>query len=96
MKSMFAILGWYAFISIVTFGVYALDKWMAAGEGRRVPEKLLHTLEALGGWPGALIAMRAVRHKSRKKWFVLICWLIAAAHIAGWLLYWFWWRADRS
>lgn len=87
-----AIIGWYAAISLVTFGVFALDKWMAKGEGRRVPEKLLHILEAIGGWPGAFVAMRTVRHKSRKKSFLLIFWLIVSAHIAGWLLYWFWWR----
>lgn len=95
MRNFLAILGWYAAISVLTFAVYAMDKWMAKGDGRRIPEKVLHFLEAIGGWPGAFLAMRIVNHKSRKKSFLLIFWLIVAAHIAGWLLYWFWWRTDR-
>lgn len=94
MKSMLAIVGWYAVMSIVTFVVFGLDKWMATGDGRRVPEKLLHALEALGGWPGALLGMRVAHHKSRKKSYLIVYWLIVTAHVGGWLLYWFWWRAD--
>lgn len=94
MQNFLMVIGWYAVMSIVAFGAFAFDKWMAKGDGRRLPEKLLHALEALGGWPGALVAMRVVNHKSRKGSYLVIFWLIVAAHIGGWLLYWFWWRRD--
>ena len=31
--------------------------------------KTLHWLEFLGGWPGALIAQRVIRHKNKKTSF---------------------------
>lgn len=96
MWDMLAILGWYTLMSVVTFGAFALDKWLAHGEGRRLPENLLHVLEALGGWPGAFAAMTLVRHKSRKRSFQVWTVVIAALHIAGWLLYLLWWRRRHA
>lgn len=54
-------------MSVVTFVVFAWDKRRARRGGWRVSEKTLHTLEFLGGWPGAWLAMRSLRHKSIKK-----------------------------
>ncbi len=77
----------YAVMSIVTFGVYAWDKWSAARGRRRVPEQTLHGLALLGGLPGALIAQQVVRHKRRKGPFMFTTALIAALHIGAWV----WW-----
>lgn len=58
--------GW-ALLNLVTVAVYAHDKRAARRPGaRRVPERTLHTLELLGGWPGAWFAQRWLRHKTVK------------------------------
>ncbi len=78
----------YAAMSAVTLAAFAWDKRAAARAAPRVPERRLHVLEALGGWPGALLAIRWLRHKNRKPGFWLITASIAAAHAAAWLLAW--------
>lgn len=79
------LLGIYILMSGAAFIVFAIDK-RAAGRGdRRTPERVLHTLELLGGWPGALLAVYLLRHKSAKLRFRLIQWGIIALHIAAWL-----------
>ena len=75
---------WYALASIVTLGAYGLDK-RAATKGRwRTKEKTLHTLELIGGWPGALAGQALFRHKTRKTSFKLVLWSIIALHVAAW------------
>lgn len=67
----------YAFIlSAFTFGMYAHDKRLARAREWRLPEAALHLFELLGGWPGAFIAQRHLRHKSAKTSFKAIFWLI--------------------
>ena len=75
--------GMYVVMSLVTLGVYAADKSAARRGRRRARERTLHTLELLGGWPGALVAQQLLRHKRRKWSFFLVTWLIAAVHVAG-------------
>ncbi len=87
MNAQLAILGAYAAMSIITFGAFALDKRAARLSRRRVPERTLHTLELLGGWPGALLAMRLVRHKRRKGSYVAALALIIVLHAAAWALW---------
>ena len=77
----------YAIMSIVCFAAYALDKWKAKKEKSRIPEKVLHLLELLFGWPGALLAQRLVRHKNRKVKFQMVFWGIVILHILGWMAY---------
>jgi uncharacterized membrane protein YsdA (DUF1294 family) len=73
----------YLGMSIVAFVVYGVDK-RAAGTGRRrVPETTLHLIAVLGGWPGALIAQQAFRHKTAKRSFRRVFWITVAANIAG-------------
>ena len=76
----------YLALSGVSVGFYAWDKRAAARGSWRVPESSLHLLEALGGWPGALLGQRWFRHKNRKLTYQLLFWLIVVAHGAGW--YW--------
>lgn len=72
--------------SAVTFIVYALDKFSARRHGWRIPENLLHLLALLGGWPGALAAQQALRHKSRKQRFLLVFWITVVINLG--LLWW--------
>lgn len=59
----------YIAASAAAFIAYGVDK-SAAQSGRwRTPERTLHVLSLIGGWPGALIAQRVFRHKSRKQSF---------------------------
>lgn len=76
----------YTCMSLLTAAIYLLDKRRAVHAARRIPERTLHTLELLGGWPGALLAQQVFRHKNRKPGFFLVTWLIAALHIALWVV----------
>ena len=78
---------WAAALSLVTFGIYGYDKAQAQGGGPRVPEAVLHLLGALGGTPGAFVAMRLFRHKTSKPRFQAIFWIIVAAQL-GVLAWW--------
>lgn len=63
-------------ISIAAWATYQYDK-KCASEGRwRVSETQLHGLELLGGWPGAFLAQRKFRHKTRKVSYQAIFWAI--------------------
>jgi uncharacterized membrane protein YsdA (DUF1294 family) len=72
----------YAAMSAITFVAFGFDKLAAWRGKRRVPEKTLHLLSLLGGWPGALLAMPVFRHKRRKGSFVTIVVLIVLVHVA--------------
>ena len=66
--------GWLVIINLVTFFVFGWDKFKAKYKekhenARRVPEKTLFLLAALGGSVGALLGMRAWRHKTLHKTF---------------------------
>lgn len=80
------ILGVYAVVSLVTLGVFAIDKRLARMGARRIPERTLHALALLGGWPGSFAAFAYVRHKNRKPAFVAITLAIALVHGAAWSL----------
>src|SRR5918993_4858722 len=59
----------YLIASLAAVAAYRADK-SAAQSGRwRTAESTLHLLALLGGWPGALIAQKVFRHKSRKASF---------------------------
>ncbi|HXG53863.1 MAG TPA: DUF1294 domain-containing protein [Vicinamibacterales bacterium] len=78
----------YGVMSAVAFFLYWSDKRRAGRRGEwRTSEAMLHGVELLGGWPGALIAQRAFRHKLQKTSYMIVFWAIVALHAAGWL----WW-----
>lgn len=77
----------YGLASAATFVAYGLDKGRATKGQRRIPEISLHMLALCGGWPGALLGMRAFRHKSAKIGFRLVTYAITALHAAGWALF---------
>jgi len=74
----------YLVLSSLTFAAYAWDKLRAESAARRTPESTLHLLEALGGWPGALVAQHWLRHKNRKLSYQVVFWLLASAHLGLW------------
>ena len=76
----------YAFVSFVTFLLYGVDKWQAKKDKRRIPEKWLHAFEFFGGWPGALVAQLAFRHKTAKISYQILFWLIVVIHLILWYL----------
>ena len=83
-----------AIASVGTFALYAWDKRRAKRGGVRVSEIVLHLLEFHGGWPGAFLAQRALRHKSSKFSYQISFWLIVALHqyvaldsLLGWRIY---------
>jgi uncharacterized membrane protein YsdA (DUF1294 family) len=67
-------------LSALTYWAYAIDK-RRAREGRwRLPEVQLHLLELLGGWPGAYLAQRTLRHKISKRSYQVVFWLIVLGY----------------
>jgi uncharacterized membrane protein YsdA (DUF1294 family)/cold shock CspA family protein len=82
-----AVLVIYLVVSCLAFAFYGSDKSAAQNDRWRTRESTLHLLGLLGGWPGALVAQRLFRHKSRKRSFQLMFWtgVILNCAILGWL-----------
>ena len=75
-------------INLITFVVYALDKWKAAKHKRRISEFNLLILSFFGGTVGAVSAMLIFRHKISKKSFLWKFGLIALLQIIILVGYW--------
>lgn len=75
----------YAGMGVVALIAYGRDKRAARRGDRRTPEAVLHGIELLGGWPGALLAQRLFRHKNAKLSYQLVFWLIGALHLGAWV-----------
>lgn len=58
-------------INYISFSLYHLDKERAVKNKRRISEKNLLTVTALGGTLGAWIGMKKYRHKTNKLSFKL-------------------------
>lgn len=80
--------GGYLVMSALTLLAYAFDKSAARNNRWRTQESTLHMLALAGGWPGALLAQRLFRHKSKKQAFRSAFWFTVAVNCAvfGWLL----------
>lgn len=65
----------YLILSLLTFVLYGIDKRNAIKERWRISEKTLQVFALLGGWPGALLAQQAFRHKTQKRSFIFVLWL---------------------
>ena len=73
----------YGIMSLITLIAYAIDK-NAAVHGRwRIRENMLHALELGCGWPGALLGQRLFRHKSSKKSFQVVYWLMVVLNLGA-------------
>lgn len=89
----FELLALYGVASVVTFIAYALDKAAARAGRWRTPERTLQGLALIGGWPGALLAQQWLRHKSSKRRFLTLFWLLVMVNIG--LLLALHWQQDR-
>jgi uncharacterized membrane protein YsdA (DUF1294 family) len=74
-------LGWATFglliVNLLTVWQFFDDKARSIAGVWRVPESNLLFLAAIGGTPGAFVARKAFRHKTRKQPFSTHLWLIA-------------------
>ena len=97
MKWWMWILAAYAGMSLVAFVMLWMDKRRARRNRRRIPERALHRIEWLGGFPGSLVAQRVFRHKNRKRSYHFVTWGIVFVHVAVWLIVLGWpYLRDRS
>jgi len=84
-------LWWGPASSMLAFLLYGIDKFAAVRGWRRTPEAQLHLVALAGGWPGALIAQKLFRHKTRKQPFRGVFLLTVLANI-GAVVWWGWFR----
>lgn len=84
---------WVVVASLVSLGVYVADKHRARAGDWRISEAGLHLTELLGGWPGAFLAQRHLRHKVSKFNFQVVFWgivlgyqLVACDSLQDWKL----------
>ncbi|WP_301583681.1 DUF1294 domain-containing protein [Halomonas alkaliantarctica] len=73
----------YVMVSVITYGVYAVDKRAAVKRRRRVSEKTLHLMALAGGWPGAWLAQQRLRHKTQKTRFRRLFWVTVVLNAAA-------------
>lgn len=83
--------GWTLALSALNFILCGWDKRQAIKGRWRVPEKRLHLIELLGGWPGSWLAQRLFRHKTVKRRYRLIFGLIVLVHLSAWAGLLTWW-----
>ena len=83
-----SVMGVYIILGGITFIAYAIDKSAAQNNEWRTQESTLHVLSLLGGWLGALLAQKKLRHKSQKKEFQTVFWITIICNCSafGWLL----------
>lgn len=73
--------GYLIAINLAAFLAFAADKGAAGRGERRVAERTLLGLAAVGGTAGAFAARTVLRHKTRKQPFGSILWFIAASQV---------------
>ncbi len=83
------LLFYLSIISIISVFVTIYDKQAAKRRKRRIPEKTLLTISALGGGVSMLATMLIIRHKTRHLKFMLGIPVIILLHILLILLIFF-------
>lgn len=75
-------------MNLLTFMAFGFDKRQARLRGRRVSERTLLFMAALGGLVGAYAGRAQFRHKTRKQPFTTVLWSISVAEavMVGWWL----------
>ena len=62
---------WFILISAVSIIMTVYDKWAAKRKKRRVPERTLLSLGLIGGAAAMYLTMKMIRHKTKKKKFMV-------------------------
>lgn len=62
---------WFILISAVSIIMTVYDKWAAKRKKRRVPERTLLSLGFIGGAAAMYLTMKGIRHKTKKKKFMV-------------------------
>lgn len=68
-------------VNVATFLLYGYDKAAARNNGLRVPERVLHGAEILGGTPAGFLGQRIFHHKSSKGSYQVTFWIIVAVQV---------------
>lgn len=82
------LLAWLIAVNLAAFLLYGVDKSRARRGAWRIPERTLLAVAFLGGALGAMLGMRAFRHKTQKPAFrilvplALVLWLAALVWLA--------------
>lgn len=74
-------------INAFTYLVFWLDKRRAKNNDWRIPEGVLLGCSLLGGSPTAYVAMRILRHKTRKTSFRVRYWIVVLLQLLA-IGYW--------
>ena len=78
------VIGYYLLlINAAGFLIMCVDKLLAKKEARRVPERTLLLIAALGGSLGSLLGMLIAHHKTRKAKFYITVPLLLVLHAAA-------------
>ena len=74
-------------VNLLTYAVYWMDKRRAERGGRRISEKELLLWALAGGTVGAFLAMRRLRHKTKKRSFQYAFYFVILLQVAAvWLV----------
>ena len=74
-------------MNLVTFILYAWDKFASSRKGWRVPESTLLLLSFLLGSFGAFLGMYLFRHKTKKLKFTILVPIMMALQVAFIIMY---------
>lgn len=83
-----ALWGWlaaYLVFSALLYWAFAHDKQAARQGAWRISERSLYVLALCGGWPGALYGQHKLRHKSKKRAFIVLLWVVILTNIAAFM-----------
>jgi uncharacterized membrane protein YsdA (DUF1294 family) len=80
--SLHGILAALAGVTVATFALYGLDKRRARRGALRVPEWTLLLFGFVGGSLGALLGQYVFRHKTQKRSFQVMFWMLVVLQIA--------------
>ena len=69
------------FLTIMSFLIFATDKFQAKNNRMRIPENTLLVVTFLGGSIGSILTMLLFRHKTSKRSFLLNFFLVVAVQI---------------
>lgn len=72
-----------AIIGLISAILFAIDKHRAQKHKWRIPEKVLHLFELLGGVFAIVPMMYIIRHKNKKHQYYLITYLILILWLAA-------------